>query len=1091
MTRLQTMGKVTPYAVRIMLFLKIATLLTCGAGPRVYASVVKPPAAFMNNIDTRGRVVDESGKGIAGALIQVKDTKRTVLSNAEGYFSLRGVEENAVLIISHLGFRPLEIRARRDIGEIKLMEFSGQLNEVGIVSTGYQHIPKERATGSFVLVDSTLLNRRVSTNILDRLDGVTSGLIFNRNKTGNTPDISVRGRSTIASDANPLIILDNFPYDGDIANINPQDVKSITVLKDGAASSIWGSRAGNGVIVITTYKGVVNQRPIVSLNSNVTIGGRPDLYYKPQLSNQQAIGIEQFLFDKGAYNAVINNGYGSLSPAVEIMLLNRRGAITEQRRSSMLDSIALHDNREDLKKYYYRPSVNQQYQVSVNGGGINNKYYLSMGYDHNKANTVMNSNDRMTLNASNTVSMLNNKLEVVTGILFTSSNTNVDGSQYNPQFTYEKLADKNGNALAITRTLRLPFVDTVGKGRLLDWHYKPLDEIRKPAVTQRSRITDYRINVGLSYSILQSLRLSGTYTYDKGVNEQERRNGLASFYTRDMINTYAQINQTTGLVTYPVPLGDIADNSSRNYDSQYARTQLNYEKLIAGKHAVNALGGMEVKDYQSNFNAYTLYGFDPTTLSNKNNTINPTMLYPSIYGFSSSRIPLNIANASTTDRYRSYFFNGSYTYDNRYIFSASARKDESNLFGVKTNQKGVPLWSAGLAWNISNERFYHFEPLSYLKFRATYGYSGNVNKSVSAYLTAQATGQTNLWNIPYVTITNPPNPSLRWEQVQNINFGLDFQTKSNVLSGSVDYWIKSGFDLIGASPIAQQTGVSTFTGNTASMRGQGLDVTLNSSNLKTGAFGWSTAFHFNHNTDKITDYRVKAINNGSIVSNNYLQPIVGYSYYSLFSYKWRGLDNQGNPQGVVNGVTSKDYSAITNSTNTSDIEYSGTITPKYYGNLLNNFSWKAIQLSVNIVYKLGYVFRRSSMSNSTLYNTSLLSVIKYQQADYEQRWQKPGDELITDVPALIYPANGTRDAVYSSSSALLEKGDHIRLQDVSLSYSIGAGKASKRFLNNLTVYTYASNLAIVWKATDKKIDPDYNEGIPLPKTISIGIKGSF
>jgi TonB-linked SusC/RagA family outer membrane protein len=827
MTRLQTMGKVTPYAVRIMLFLKIATLLTCAAGPRVFASIVKPPAALIKIIDTRGRVVEETGKGIAGALIQVKDTKRTVLSNAEGYFSLSGVEENAVLVISHLGFRPLEIRARRDLGEIKLMEFSGQLNEVEIVSTGYQHIPKERATGSFVLVDSTLLNRRVSTNILDRLDGVTSGLIFNRNKTGNTPDISVRGRSTIASDANPLIILDNFPYDGDIANINPQDVKSITVLKDGAASSIWGSRAGNGVIVITTYKGVFNQRPIVTLNSNVTIGGRPDLYYKPQLSNQQAIGIEQFLFDKGAYNAVINNGYGSLSPAVEIMLLNRQGAITEQRRSSMLDSIALHDNREDLEKYFYRPSVNQQYQVSVNGGGVNNKYYVSMGYDHNKANTVINSNDRMTLNASNTVSMLNNKLEVVTGILFTSSNTNVNGSQYNPQFTYEKLADKNGNALAITRTLRLPFVDTVGKGRLLDWHYKPLDEIRKPAVTQRSRVTDYRINVGLSYSILQSLRLSGTYTYDKGVNEQERRNGLASFYTRDMINTYAQINQTTGLVTYPLPLGDIADNSSRNYDSHYARTQLNYEKLIFGKHAVNALGGMEVKDYQSNFNAYTLYGFDQSTLSNKNNTINPTMLYPSIYGFSSSRIPLNIANASTTDRYRSYFFNGSYTYDNRYILSASARKDESNLFGVKTNQKGVPLWSAGLAWNISNESFYQFEPLAYLKLRATYGYSGNVNKSVAALLTARATGLSNLWNIPYFTVTNPPNPSLQWEQVRNINFGLDFQTRSNMLSGSIEYWIKSGFELIGASPIAQQTGVSTFTGNTASMRGQGLDVTLN------------------------------------------------------------------------------------------------------------------------------------------------------------------------------------------------------------------------------------------------------------------------
>ncbi|SEA52639.1 SusC/RagA family TonB-linked outer membrane protein [Pedobacter hartonius] len=1091
MKNLVIAGRRSSYACKILLLLQITILMTCGSARQVYALTSKTPQALRINIKVRGRIVDEDGNGIAGAVIKIKDGKTTVLSDLQGYFWLLAVDDHAVLTISHLGFQQLEMRVKKDLGEIRMKESYGQLNEVGIVSTGYQSIPKERATGSFVLIDSALLNRKVSTNILDRLDGVTSGLIFNRNKTGNTPYISVRGRSTIASDANPLIILDNFPYDGDISNINPQDVKSVTVLKDGAASSIWGSRAGNGVIVITTYKGVFNQKPMVTLNSNVTIGGRPDLYYRPQLTNQQFIGIEQFLFDKGAYNTVINNGYSSLSPAVEIMLQNRKGTITEQRKSALLDSIAMHDNRDDLKKYYYRPSVNQQYQLSVNGGGANNKYYVSMGYDKNQANTVINSNDRISLNASNTVSMLNNKLEVVTGIMFTASNANVDGTAYTPQFPYENLADQNGNALAITKTLRLPYVDTVGKGRLLDWHYKPLDEIRNPSTTQRSRLTDYRINVGLSYEILKSLRLSGSYTYDKGVDEQVKRNTLASYYTRDIINTYSQINQATGVVTYPVPLGEIADNSSRLYYSHYARGQLNYEKLIAGKHAVNAIGGIEVKDYQSKFNSFTLYGFDNETLSNKNNTINPTVLYPGIYGFNSSRIPLNIANASTIDRYRSYFFNGSYTYNDRYILSASARKDESNLFGVKTNQKGVPLWSAGLAWNISNESFYHFDQLTYLKLRATYGYSGNVNKSVSAYLTAQAMGLNNLWNVPYVTITNPPNPSLRWEQVRNINLGLDFQTRANVLSGSVEYWIKSGFDLIGTSPIAQQTGVSSFTGNTASMRGQGVDVTLNSNNLKVGGFSWSAQFHFNYNTDKITDYKVKAVDNGSIVNNNFMSPVIGRSYYAVFSYRWRGLDNQGNPQAVLNGVTSTNYPGITNSTNINDLEYNGTLTPKYYGNIMNNISWKAFQLSFNIVYKLGYVFRRASLSSSSVYAATVYGASRYQQEDYEQRWQKPGDELLTSVPALVYPVNSSRDAVYSSSSALIEKGDHIRLQDLRLGYSPGIRNTAKAWLKHLTVFAYASNLGILWKATGRKVDPDYSSGIPLPKTLAIGFKGSF
>jgi hypothetical protein len=210
MRRFELMSKITPYVLRIALFLKIVTLLTCGAVRHVHASAIKSPVILHQNIEVRGRVVDQNGNGIAAAVIQIKDTRRTILSNAQGYFSFSSVDENAILIFTHLGFRPLEIRAGKDLGEIRMIEYSGQLNEVGIVSTGYQNIPKERATGSFVLIDSSLFNRKVSTNILDRLDGVTSGLIFNRNKTGNTPDISVRGRSTIASDANPLIILDNF-----------------------------------------------------------------------------------------------------------------------------------------------------------------------------------------------------------------------------------------------------------------------------------------------------------------------------------------------------------------------------------------------------------------------------------------------------------------------------------------------------------------------------------------------------------------------------------------------------------------------------------------------------------------------------------------------------------------------------------------------------------------------------------------------------------------------------------------------------------------------------------------------------------------
>jgi len=1042
-------------------------------------------------IDVTGRIVNETGLPLSGATVKIKGTERVTRTGDNGAFTLSDVDEGAVLEISYLGYKVREIKVAKDLGNISMEVSSGELTEVNVVSTGYQTLPKERATGSFVLIDSALLGRIVSTNILDRLEGVTSGLIVNRNKAGGVaPDISIRGRSTITSSSDPLIILDNFPYDGDISNINPQDVKSISILKDGAAASIWGSRAGNGVIVITTNKGYFNQKPIVSFNTNLTIGQKPDVYYRDQISSKEFIDVEQFLFDKGAYNNIITNGYGSLSPAVEIMLLRRKNVITtDQERDARLAELATHDNRVDLDKYIYRKSINQQYQLNVNGGGQNNKYYISMGYDKNLANIIRNSGDRLTLNANNTLSLFNNKVELYTGVLFSSSKSNQDGIEYIPRYPYEKIADENGNPIAITDgILRIPYVDTVAKGRLLDWHFRPLDEIQNGYSSSGSTLTDYRINLGVNYKIVSGLGLSLNYSYDKGFSESSNYNTLDSYFTRNQINTVSQI--TTAGVTYPIPLGDIVTNGSDSYYSHYGRGQFNYNNTFGKKHEISAIAGFEVKDYQRSSSALRLYGYNDDTQSNLNSSINPTIQYKNFYNTNSTKIPLNINNNGSIDRYRSYYFNGSYSYSTKYIVSVSARKDESNLFGVKTNQKGVPLWSTGLAWILSSEDFYKFDVLSYLKVRGTFGYNGNVNKSVTAYLTAISNNFTNYWGTRYIEVQNPPNPSLRWEKVKNINFGVDFATKDNFISGSIEYWIKNGIDLIGTSPIATQTGVSIFTGNSANMHGEGVDVVLNSRNFTVRNFGWLSTVLFNYNTDKITSYKGKSTNNGAIVGTNYSQPLEGYSYYSLFSYPWMGLDNLGNPQSLLSGVISKDYTKISNLYDPSNLVYNGTMTPKIHGSFINTFSYEAFEFSFNLLYKFNYVYRRKSLANRTLYTTPN-TLATFQQSDYELRWKGPGDELVTDVPSLIYPANSSRDQIYANSAILVEKADHIRLQDIRINYNLIKKSSNTLPLSNLNIYAYASNLGIIWKASKYKIDPDYPNGIPAPKMLSIGLKADF
>lgn len=1038
---------------------------------------------FFQEIEVRGRIMDEKGEPLAGAYVTIKGTNRRTTTKADGSFFLPNVDEKALLLISYLGYDPKEVKAEKDMGTITLVMIASNLNLVSVVSTGYQAIPKERATGSFVLIDSALINRKVGSNILDRLDGVTSGLIFTNNgsRQYHQSDIQIRGRATLFANAEPLIVVDNFPYDGDLGNINPNDIENITILKDAAAASAWGARSGNGVIVITTKKGKLNTTPKISFNANINIGDKPNLYYTPQLSSSQFIEVEQFLYNQGAF-WTIGDGFSDLSPAIEIFRKTDEGMISSSDSLAMINKLKTYDAREQLLKYYYRQSINQQYQTGISGGGNNQKYFISAGYDRNLNNVINSSYDRITLTASNTYYFLKNRLELFTNIVYAGSKSK-SGSGISLRYPYDQLADGNGNPLAVAKTLRFSYIETAND-KLLDWVYKPLDELNKGYSTTTTNLTDYRINLSLNYNIFPSLKASLLYGYQRGITEGNQLNEVDSYFTRSLINTFAQINTSTGDVSFPIPYGDILYSNTQNIRSHNGRFQLNYNNAW-GKHALNGVGGIEIKDFNGFTSTSGLYGYDPETASNQNAAINYTYTYPYSFGWNSGRIPTNTAQQGTTDRYVSYYSNLSYIYSEKYIVSLSARRDESNLFGVKTNQKGVPLWSAGLSWIPSKEEFYQATWLPQLKLRATYGYTGNVDKTLSAYLTSSVEqNYYQPYNAPLAVIVNPPNPSLRWEKVQNVDLGLDFSLNKSRLSGSIDYWRKKGSDLIGNSLIAPQTGIALFKGNSATTLSQGLDIQLNSVNLN-GKFKWNTTLLHNYSKDKVLEYKVSNGSNYNVVSTNYNNPLEDYPYYSIFSFKYKGLDATGNPIGYLNGDQSNDYPSIINSTNRDDLVYSGSATPTSFGSIRNTFDYKGFDLSFNIVYKLGYYFRRQSLSNSGLYSYSP----SYLQADYSLRWQQPGDELTTNVPALIYPADFNSDLLYAYSDVLVEKGDHIRLQDIRLGYT-SEGKKLRPF-SSITLFTYVSNIGILWRSNKQNIDPDFPSGIPAVRTIAFGLKASL
>lgn len=1035
-----------------------------------------------------GRVRDSTGRALSGASVSLLGTTIGAVTDTSGRFILHAPSGLYTLRVTYVGFMPLETAVRLPaVGplDMVLRAGAGRLAEV-TVSTGYQELPRERATGSFVTVDKSLLNRSVSTDVLDRLRDVVPGLSFNTLGTR----ISIRGQSTLFSNADPLIVVDGFAYNQPIENLNPADVLSVTVLKDAAAASIWGARAGNGVIVITTNKGGFDRPLRVSLNANVTVGDRPDLYYRPRMSTADYIGLEKRSFSEGYYTAA-ESAYNHLplSPVTEMLIANRDGQLGAAELNSALDVLSRQDVRRDLEKYFYRRSVKQQYAFSLDGGSAAQRYYFSAGYDRNLDNAAGNGFDRLTLNGNQTWTGLKRKLEVSAGIYLTQTNNtmgNPGTPAWNngyPVYPYAALADAAGNPLGVTHDLRQGFADAAPAAGLLDWGYRPLEELRQADHTQRDM--DVRINTGLKYKLLPGLNAQFLYQYDHSTASGRNLMSAESFFTRNMINQYTQVDGS-GALSYPVPRGGILDLSTGNTSGHDGRLQLNYDGVIGAKHELTAIAGYEVQSLHVTGNGHRLYGYD-----NEHATMQPVDgasyfdYYNNPYG--ANTIPLNQYENDATDHYLSYYTNAAYTYDRRISLSASARLDRSNLFGVNTNQKGVPLWSAGLAWELSREGFYHISAMPFLKLRVTYGYNGNINKNLSAYTTASYfDGTGTLTRLPYAEIINPPNPGLRWERNRHINFGADFSLLSGRISGTLEYYLKRGLDLIGNTSFTPSAGIIAFTGNTADTKGQGLDISLNTRNLE-GAFSWSSAFFLSYVSDRVTHYGQSSLPSAYLefgYLGNYA--LEGKPLFAVYSYRSTGLDPAtGDPRGYLNGQASSDYVAMAAAAEPGNLVYNGPSRPVVFGALRNTFSWHALSLSANISYRLGYYFRRSSVYYGSDYGLS------GQNGDFALRWQQPGDEKHTVVPSLPSVTNAQRDNFYRFSSDLVEKGDNVRLQDINLSYKFGRG--SLRFLPgaDLQVYLYAANLGILWRANRSHLDPDAGNTYPAPRTIAGGIRLTY
>lgn len=1033
----------------------------------------------------KGTVLDSLGQAISGVSVKESHVNSGVLTDKNGKFEFHTRAHQGTLVLKHLGYASHTVAFDASTTRliVKLKARTTQLEEV-IVSTGYQAIPKERATGSFSTVGKELFNKQVGTDILSRLPVVANSLVMDAGRSQSSPQLIVRGLSTINGPKDPLIVVDNFPYDGDISNINPNSVENITILKDAAASSIWGARAANGVIVITTKKGKLDRPISFEINANSTVDAKPDLYYIPQMSSSDFIDVEQELYSRGFYKSKIGStSRPLLSPVIDMLDLADNGKISEGEALSKINELSGVDVRDQLDRYVYKPAYKQQYFLSGSGGAAKFSWLSSVGYDRN-IGTLGDRYERINLRFQQAYE-ISKQFSVATNLYYTQTDTKSGRNGYNDisnLFPYTRIADQNGQALTVPRNYRQSFIESFGDGRLLDWSYYPL--VDSEHQIRRSPATDLLGTIELNYEIIKGLKIAGNYQYEQAHGLGTSFADHYSYMARDYVNRFTQLQNNK--VEYIISVGGILDKSASLMHASNLRGTLSFDRSF-GKHMITAIAGAEMRDARQESNNNRFYGYNPDNLTFGN--IDYKTSYPTVITGAMDYVPNSQTLSETVTRFVSQFANAAYSFDNRYTLSGSIRRDASNLFGLKTNDQWNPFWSAGAAWKISNEKFFNTGLVSYLNLRTSYGFSGNIDPAMVAVNTIAFSSPSVFTGDPSAAFVNFYNPLLRWETSKMLNIALDFRTKNNRVVGALEFYHKWGRNLFGQAPIDLTTGVNTsMQRNVANMHGQGWDLELTTKNIDHTHLKWNSTLNMSQYKDVIDDYLISRTLAQQYVNvaTPPISGIKGKPVYAIYSYKWAGLDpNTGEAQGYLNGEVSKDYTAITGTgTKEEDLNYHGSAIPTLFGNLQNSVSYKDFSFQIGVTYKLGYWFRRSSINYTNLFNSGR------GHSDYAYRWQNPGDELITDIPVNPYTTNSNRDRFYEGASVLVEKGDHIRLQYINFGYDLPTFKGFKR----LHIYINIQNIGILWKANKAGIDPDFNLGSGrtiVPRSYSVGVKTSI
>lgn len=1075
-----------------------------------------------------GTVVDDGDEPLIGATVLVKGTSTGTITDIEGKFTVP-VDQGDVLIISMVGMDPKEVTVNNFQSiTVKLEPATEVLNE--LVITGFQQVNRKLFTGASESLNMDDIKLEGTADISRALEGQVAGVnVDNVSGTfGTTPKIRIRGNASINGNNQPLFVVDGVVLEdlanvntddlisGDastlisssIANLNPDDIASFQILKDASATAIYGARAANGVIVITTKKGKSGQIR-VNYSGNYSLKLRPTYNQFSLMNSAQEMSVYRELFEKGLIDistSVRAQNYGSMGKMFALIADHKLewgygGTLNE-------DFLNQYENANtDWFDVLFRDAgLQQQHSLSFTAGNEKSNSYFSISYLNDQGQTIADNVQRVTGTARNTF-FISDKFSF--GLKLTASyrDQKVPGTR-NREFDpitgrFSRNFDINPFSYALNTARSIRPYDENGDYEYFRRNYADFNILEELSlnfieieVADFSAQTDFNIQPakGLNINGVFQARYANTirdHTVHENSNQAEAYRANQTQFIQDANNLLFRDPDNPGLNPVVVlPQGGFNYLDQSDLLSFYSRVSADYNKVLNGIHEINILAGQEIRFANRSETSTTGMG----VIYESGGIV---ITDPNIIEF------FNLQNINyyrlneERDRFIGSFLNGAYSYKEKYVANFTVRYDGSNQLGESKSARYLPTWNVSGAWNVVNESFFNVGFVDDLKLRATYGISGNLPPNASALLNLQADVTVRPTDVePYLYIRDLTNTELTWEKLKEFNVGMDFSVLNAKITGSFNYYQRNAFDLIGVVQTSGIGGQGLKTGNFADMTADGYEVSISTENYNDGTFSWRSSFNFGYTKDRITrlDFGPRiadAIGQGGAA-------VLHGPRRGLFSTRFAGLNNKGIPTFLdENGEVVFQYDLQDRESLSSTLKYEGPVEPRGGGGFTNTFNYKGFSLMVLLSYKIDYKIRLNDAFFATYTDFDALP------SELADRWAVPGDEELTDVPVIldqgVAQTNGNvvlAYQLYNKSTARVADGDYVRLRTVRLSYRLPASFINRIGLQNAALNVEGQNLALLY--SDDKLngqDPEFfssgGVSLPQPKMVTFSLNVGF